>query len=242
MKRVHLVDENGYSLPLVRRAAVALADFFVNYDKGCVKGDPIFEYVTEGIQTSHDSLLAKGIVKEPYSACGHLPPTIMFHLGNRDESLMNRTNDGGKIQWLVSQNISILTGHKNWHTFDSRSIDEGGDWPAMGDFIVTASPYHVEVFNDFTFNDDNTGFMTAFAYGQVKGGIAAACRKTRPIHLQGNKLMIESKHLVGFISLFDLNLTMSAIVPDSFVGGIEDTTTIEPGIEILPGLNSHLTG
>jgi len=229
MKRVHLVDSNGQrDLAMVRRASIAIASYFCNGDQGWVVGDPIFEYVTEGRQSSHNKLYAQGKVKFPYFSCGDLVHTVLVFLGVRDEHLINRNMDGGVHPWEPQQNILRPQQHKSWHVFDSRSVYEGGSWFDVGDPFMTCCDPHVAIFEDIDFNK---GELTSYDYGQVSAkGQAQGIRKHRTVHMEGNRLMIGNKHVVGYVSLADVDLETSAIVPDDFNEGVEDTTNPEPYI------------
>ena len=56
MKRVYLAVEDGE----VGAAAVALALFAVDGERGRRSGDPVHEWVTEGRRTQYDKALAAG--------------------------------------------------------------------------------------------------------------------------------------------------------------------------------------
>lgn len=232
MKRVFLVDSFGViDYNMIRRAAIAIAEYLCNGEEGYTVGSPIYDWTTENRQKDHDALFIKGIVKQPYSSCGDLVNAVLFCLGCRDESLVNRTNDNGVQPWQVSQNISKITGHKSFVSFTGQSLSDDGNWPFMGDPIVVCCPYHVAILESFDFEK---GVSTTLDYGQwdQKRG-AYGAKVKRSIRMEHNNCIItdslhREKHLFGFIPLTSIDYHVSAIVPDTFEEGVLDISEPEP--------------
>ncbi len=218
---------------MVRRAALAIATYLCNGDEGTVVGEPLFEYVTEGRQSKQDELLLKRLVKYAYSACGDLVHVVLVFLGVRDEKLINRDMDGGEHPWVIGANLTKLQTHPAWNHFDGRSIEEGGCWPNVGDPYMVCCDYHVAILEDLDFE---LGVVTSLEYGlfNKSKGKAEGKRNTRKLFMEGTACMLQTdnhkRHIVGFLSLDQLDLSVSAIVPDTFDEGVPDLTNPEPYI------------
>lgn len=227
MKRVHLWDpqklgtaEGGTIEPgIVREAAVSIARFAVGGYGGRYVGEPVFERITEGRQRAQDAQQ----IRDPlhtvaYSACGDLCHYVLRCLGCRDETLVNRNDDGGSHPWSVGRNLSMMNGSKLWvrHT--------KGVLPGRGDLCMVESPLHVLVFDELL--DDGT--IITYEYGgwdQKRG--ACGRQKKQAVSYPDGRLHFGGRVLLGFIPITTVPLTESAIVPDSFSLGVPDENPYE---------------
>lgn len=134
--------------PTLRAAAVEIARFACNGSLGRVQGDPVFDAVTEGRSKW------KG-----YSACGDLAHYVLRELGYRDERVLNRNDDGGRVPWQSGTNLSRLVFGAGpafvWARGDLR--------PKPGDILYLAPPEHVCVLERL---DAEHGRIATFDYGQ----------------------------------------------------------------------------
>ena len=112
MKRVHLripEDRGQTNIIIVRHAAVSIARWAVDNERGRSTGDPVHEWVTEGRRKQYEDALrrrAQWALDMPagYSSCGDLPHFVAMLLGCRDEIVVNRGDDGGLVGWAVGRN------------------------------------------------------------------------------------------------------------------------------------------
>lgn len=210
----HNADGSLFVQPeLVARAAIALATYAVNGDKGRLGGgvDSVFEEVTEGRQTASDTRRAHGSKEVPYSACGDLPAYVLSRLGIVDEHLVNRTDDGGAVAWKSGVNISILASHSSFGH---------GRIPQRGDPFIIGPDWHTAILEAWR---DASGIITSCDYGQYdpKTG-ARAARRVRTLSKHGTIWLIGSDHrpLYGSIDLTALRYMHPAEVPDDFDEGL----------------------
>jgi hypothetical protein len=214
MKRVYLwkPGEPVVHMPTLRAAAVSLATLAVDGENGRRVGDPIHEWVTEGRRQEYEWAVRNGskwaLNMEPYSSCGDLAHWLLTMLGCRDESVVNRTDDGGVMDWMPGPNISRLVGSK-FYTKGHRVN------PMLGDIIHVSSPHHVAVLIEKKSEDK---WFTA-DYGQPYGQ-----RKPCDIGFSRNIKYIRGRPLQGFVSLSKMvnsgAFTESAVVPDDFELGV----------------------
>lgn len=225
--RLHPPGTSGIDLPTVRRAAVALANYAVDGKHGRHPPDPIHSWVTEGRREQYEQALAAGAPWAVnmsklggYSSCGDLAHWLLFCLGCRDERVVNRGDDGGAKPWFPGPNISRLKGSK-WYVHAS----ENG-MPADGDVLHVAPPHHVCVL----LQQVSPMQWVSADYGQPHGELEVCQLRdvSQGLHVRGRLLK-------GWVSLGLLvtsgALTESAIVPNSFDGGVPDDN---PYSEDLP--------
>lgn len=234
MKRVKLYepeDLGRMNLDTVRGAAVALGRYAVNGPRGRGVGDPVHEWVTEGRRKQYEDALRAGAAwairmrdeGAPYSSCGDLAHWLLLCLGVRDESVVNRNDDGGDLAWRVVVNISRLTGSP-WYRIVNHNTKQR---PEPGDILHVQSPDHVAVLLEKTTDDQ---WVTA-DYGQPYGQIRVC-----PVRAIPGGLQVRGKRLVGFESLRSMvedgALVESAIVPEDFAGGVEDDNPYSEGLPV----------
>lgn len=210
MKRVQLHTDAD-----VRRAAVAIARWATNDDE-CKLGDPIHEWVTEGRRKQWEDARKRGDAwaqKGSYSSCGDLAHALLFLLGCRDERLVNRTGDGGVTPWRIGANLSRIDAAPGYVKARSGLV------PNDGDILHVASVYSGQQTNDHVAVLESFGMVSIIThdYGQPYG-----LRKVQSAHQTGGLFVIGQRRLIGWLDVCAVNRTESAIVPDSFVGGVED--------------------
>ena len=170
---------------VLRATAVAIARHACNGDDGRVLGDPVFEEVTEERNRW-----------PKYSACGDLPQFVLMRLGLRDERIVNRSDDGGKLPWSIGQNLSKLVFRTGkafvWSTVKKR--------PKPGDVLYVAMPEHVCVLDSL---DEAAGTIATFDYGLVdpKTGKPAGRRRVSRFRVQGKQLMVGNRVLRGWLDI-----------------------------------------
>jgi len=228
MKRVNLwdptklgTDEGGHIEPsLVRDAVISIAQFATGGDVGRWVGDPIFERVTEGRQAIQDAAQRKNPKIVPYSACGDLVHYILRCIGCRDESLVNRNDDGGTHPWDVGKNLTKLNTSPYWH----RHVK--GVLPTRGCLCMIGEPAHVFIFEGFS--ADGLTVVT-YDYGKWDNKKGAGGHRTvsKVGYTSGGLLTIGGRTLYGWIQPEEVPLTESAIVPNSFEGGVPDENPYE---------------
>jgi hypothetical protein len=219
MKRIHLHPPGmiGVDIPTVRAAAVAIARWAVDDDRGRVIGDPVHEWVTEG----------RRAVRMPagYSSCGDLAHWMLMMLGVRNERIVNRGDDGGLVGWAVGANLSRLT-RSRWYV----PASEHG-LPEVGDILHVAAPEHVCVLLEQVSRDQ---WVTA-DYGQPHGA-----RRVCQLRDTATGLQVRGRMLVGWVSLGLVatsgGLEESALVPDSFGGGVFDDNPYDEELVVPEGV------
>ena len=227
MKRVHLWSPNTGKnhLPIVRQAAVVLAEYAVDGDNGRAVGDPIHEWVTEGRRARSEARRKKDPSANDYSSCGDLPHWMLACLGCRDEAVVNRTDDGGVKDWVIAVNLSRLT-RSPWY------VREGVGEPDLGDILLTGNldsgrDWHACVLLMRVTDDQWVTADYGQPYGQKRVAIVKLSHKGR---------VVRGKRLRGWVSLENVPLSMSAVVPDTFMGGIpDDNPYYDP--KLAPTLN-----
>lgn len=229
MRRVYLWEPGTgrVSLPLVRRAAVELATWAVDGPRGRSVGDPVHEWVTEGRRKQYETALAKGaawaVRMTPYSSCGDLWHWLLMLLGCRDERVVNRGDDGGIVSWAVGDNLGRLIKTPWYVTWGE---------PELGDLLHVSGPDHAAVLLERTTDDQ---WVTA-DYGQPYGK-----RKDCPVRpVWGGGRSVRGRRLAGWVSLARLvamgGIVESAIVPDSFVGGVVDDNPYPEDLRVPEGV------
>lgn len=220
MKRVYLDDDE------IGAAAVALALFAVDGSKGRRVGDPIHEWITEGRRKQYEVALAAGASwaknMVPYQSCGDHAHWLLFCLGCRNERYVNRSTDGGDHPWVASINIARLVSLPAY--MDARVHP---DVPP-GSILHLATPDHVGVLAAL---DEDKGIATTCDYGGPYGA-----KHERAIVRRGSTLLLGGRALLGWIDLAMIERTESAIVPDSFEGGVEDDNPYDEDVVIPRGL------
>jgi hypothetical protein len=169
----------------LRAAAVDAARFACNGTAGRVLGDPVFELVTEGRNRW-----------QGYSACGDLAHYVLRELGYRDERVLNRDDDGGKVPWKVGANLSRLV----FGSGDAFVWAKGARRPKPGDVLYVAPPEHVCVLEHL---DEERGCITTFDYGlwdHVTNKPAGHAREST-FAASGGALRVGARVLRGWLDL-----------------------------------------
>lgn len=169
----------------LRQAAVELARYACNGDEGRVLGDPVFEEVTEG--RAH---------YPRYSACGDLAQWVLMRLGLRDERILNRSDDGGKVPWSIGQNLSKIV-YKSGKAFVWASASKR---PKPGDILYVAMPEHVCVLDELK---ESEGKIITCDYGlwNASQSKPAGKRCHLPLRVQGKKLLVGNRILRGWLNI-----------------------------------------
>jgi hypothetical protein len=214
-KRIHLCsryDLNAIDEPLLRRTAVALGSFATNAAVGRVRGDPVFDEITE-----------KRAYYPKYSSCGDLCHWLLYRLGVRNESLVNRSGDGGHQAWKMGKNVSMLVYESGqaWVKATTNRTPCPGDILCMtfSQAARTAHGWdgtHVCVVESF-----DGGTLRSFDYGQYDAvrGLPAGKRVCRTFK---TGWCFGERYVLGWIDLMALTYADCALVPDDFEGGIPE--------------------
>lgn len=174
----------------LRTRAVALALHAVNGDAGCVRGDPIFEEVTEGRYWWPG-----------YQGCGDLPHWMLDRLGYRDEHIVNRNDDHGVVPWQVGANLRRLV-YRTQSAF-VWALKGSKRRPKPGDILYVALAEHVCVLEAL---DEAKGTATVLEYGEwdAKKGKPAARRAVHPFRVRNGTLFVGTRVLRGWVDLAKL--------------------------------------
>ncbi len=169
----------------LRARAVELATEAVCGDAGCVRGDPIFEEVTEGRYRWPG-----------YSGCGDLPHWMLDRLGFDDEKIVNRDDDHGVVPWRVCVNLSRLV----YRTGSVFVWAKGARRPKPGDILYELPPEHVAVLESL---DEASGKITVLEYGQFdrKRGKPSAHRATGTFRSRYGQLYVGARVLRGWVDI-----------------------------------------
>lgn len=234
--RVVLPTKDGsLVLPAVRDAIVCTAEALCGFNVGVVKGDPIFDYVTEGRQTSW---LVNG-KRRHYSSCGDLPWAVLWLLAgdHRYENEVDRVlacvNRREAYGYRTAKNIEYLhsrTG-KAWTWYKP---DRWSPSKLRGTALLVDDPEHVCIVEDA--KDDGT--ITTFDYGQFfqREGRSSAehggCRRRKKWHRIGNRIFVHGgtkpgRPVMGWLDLATVLANAHAVtgdlipsvVPATFRGG-----------------------
>jgi hypothetical protein len=176
-----------------REHAVALATYAVNGTLGRNVGDPVHEEVTEGRRRQLEQALRAGQawarnMPQGYHSCGDLAAWMLWRLGCRDESLVNRTNDGGTRAWVPGRNLAVIAG--------SRAFVNAapGREPRPGDILfLNQNGGHVGVLLEW---DEAAGRCASADYGQPYGR-----RRSRRITRRSGALLLDGVTLRGWLDL-----------------------------------------
>lgn len=191
-----------------RHNAVALALYAVNGIHGRNVGDPVHEEVTEGRRRQWEQALRAGqawakAMPQGYHSCGDLVAWVLARLGCRDESLVNRTNDGGTRAWVPGRNLTAIVGHAAFVRGTTATEPQPGDA-----VFLAMSGGHLDVLIEW---DTVARLATVAAYGQPYGR-----RRTRPIGKRGKAWTLDGSEVGGWLDLdrvtFDGPVDLSGVV------------------------------
>jgi hypothetical protein len=212
---------------ILRAAAVALANFAVDGERGRDAGDPVYDWVTENRRKENERRRARGSPEVSYSSCGDLGNWLLMCLGVRDERIINRDWDGGVVPWKVGANVSRLVNAPGYVRAEEGALPKPGDVLHISGDAPNSD--HIMIFVYF---DLASATLRSYDYGQPYG--RQRDRKFR--HTSDGMLQIGDRILRGWIDLERLVLTESAIVPPDFEGGIADDNPYEESLYIPPGV------
>ncbi len=201
------LDSEGKVKPDHRRRdlALALAAYAVNDGQGRDVGDPVHELVTEGRTLANEQRRARGSPEVAYSSCTDLATWVLASLGCIDESLINRSDDGGRIPWQIGASLPRLV-----HAPSYQPAAKGGA-PSPADILyLTDKGGHVCVLRVW---DEVAGLATTDDYGQPYGR-----RRHRTLRKQGGVWTLDGRPLGGWIDLDKVPLDGPAKLPP----GIEE--------------------
>ena len=177
MKRIWLNQDNTPELvdpDFANRAALALASHACNGLMGRVKGDPVFEEVTEGRQRCWESK-GKTVC---YSSCADLAHWVLWNLlgkptdaspALRDE--LRGINRQEAFGWAVGQNIASLVRYVSPRAYYAAG-DNIGTKPGNIVLIGTGGQEHIAVVREVL----PTTLLT-FDYGQYLPATSQYCGK-----------------------------------------------------------------
>lgn len=196
------LDSEGRVRSLRRRdLALALAAYAVNDGQGRDAGDPVHELVTEGRTLANEQRRAKGSPEVPYSSCTDLATWVLTSMGCTDESLINRSDDGGRIPWQIGASLPRLVRAPSYQQAAA------GGAPAPGDILfLTDRGGHVAVLRVW---DELAGLATTDDYGQPYGR-----RRHRTLRRQGGVWTLDGRPLGGWLDLDQVPLDGLARLPD----------------------------
>lgn len=229
VKRVYLGAPGQQPDPeLLRAAAVALAAFGVNGDRGRKVGDPVHEWITEGRRKQFELALTRGDAwaielnrHGGFSTCGEFGHWLLFCLGYRDERTLNRDGDGGVVPWKAVVNITRLVTCPGF----VRSTRERPSF-RPGDILHVALPDHVAVVESIDFEAEK---LVSANYGGPYGHRAVSVCAYRE---RFGSTLIGARTLQGWVDLERLTYTESAIVPNDFELGTPDDNPYPEGVDI----------
>lgn len=173
--------------------AVELLKLYVPFDPG----DPKFSEVCKDFEGSG-------------TTCGFLCHWLLWKLGVRDPTIVNRSEPGDGLKYRVGMNIaSIFRGGKSpWHKM------KPGDTPEPGDvcFISNGPPSTEHVFVFFSQEVDDSGSITwnTADGGQLGPGGKYTSGRFRKRTLKGTTL--GDRTVWGWIPLKELNFVAPVIV------------------------------
>lgn len=195
------LDSEGRVRSLRRRdLALALAAYAVNDGQGRDVGDPVHELVTEGRTLANMQRRAKGSPEVAYSSCTDLATWVLASMGCVDESLINRSDDGGRIPWQIGASLPRLVHAPSYQPAS------GGGAPAPADILfLTDKGGHVCVLRVW---DELAGVVTSDDYGQPYGR-----RRHRTLRRQGGVWTLDGRPLGGWIDLDQVPLGGPARLP-----------------------------
>lgn len=228
LKRVHLRN-----LDEMRRASAAIALWAVDGERGRAVGDPVHDWITEGRRAQYERALAAGAqwaldMPAGYSSCGDLVHFVLWMLGCRDESVVNRDSDGGAVPWRVGANISRIVRSPWYVRF---GVGASLEMPELGDPIHVRSPHHVAVLCDEL---DGSQWITA-DYGQPHGR-----RYVAQLRDVSTGVLVRGRPLEGYVSLRAARragaFVESAIVPSDVDVGDPCDNPYPEGIELPEGV------
>jgi hypothetical protein len=210
MKRVFLRSDSA-----VTAAILALASYATANGAGRELADPVYEEVTEGRRRQWEEAHRRGDAwaqKTPYSSCADLIHWILRCLGVRDESLVNRTDDGGDAPWKPTVNIAVLR-QSPYTTLRYGRADRPK--PSYAVFLQNSSGGHLTLLRSWE-EDPTTTYVTGSATTDDYGQPYARRRARRLGRDQDGYLTLDGNPVLWWIDLSTFPRQESACVPDDF--------------------------
>lgn len=165
--RFEIIPPPAYTIELTRRGLVAIASALCNGEEGWQKGDPIFDYVTEGRQTWW---LVNG-VRRDYSSCGDLVwATLWLGAGatlysdpgmRRVLQCINREEAGKYRSGYNMINLHAKVPDGTWTRFRKQAFA-----PPAGSALLVSEPEHVCIVHRLEYEGDGSGTLYTLDYGQ----------------------------------------------------------------------------
>jgi hypothetical protein len=182
-----------------REHAVALATHAVNGTLGRSVGDPVHEEVTEGRRRQWEVALRAGAawarsMSAGYYSCGDLAAWMLWRLGCRDESLVNRTNDGGVRAWVPGRNLTVIASSRAFTAGRPPTVPQPGDI-----LFLNQNGGHVCVLLEW---DAASGLCITADYGQPYGR-----RRSRRIGQRAGAWTLDGVTLRGWLDLDGVRFT-----------------------------------
>lgn len=229
MQRVYLWQQGSseFSAKVLRDAFVFNADYLCNGDQGRSEGETIYEWVTERRQSQNTIARRNNPHVLAYQSCGDLIHSNLFLCGCRDEYLVNRTSDNGKIPWIVGVNISRISRHPAFSHFQ-KAEDIALCLP--GDVLILLGEKpgteHACILDRFNLSAKT---IKTYDYGQFNPKTGKYCGHAvyRSLELNSGKAWLGSasgqrKYILGKLDISKVTFKESAIVPNDFPYGILD--------------------
>lgn len=143
------------------------------------------------------------------TTCGFLCHWLMFRLGCRDKSLVNRTEHDEGLRYVPGANISKIRNNPYFHVYDPSDIY---DTPALGDvvFISNGAPAteHVFIFLEETNAESDEILWTSADAGQTNSSGKQCARVVRRTWKSGQLTGVSSTRKVqGWIPITSIPLT-----------------------------------
>ncbi len=187
-----------------RQHAVALALYAVGPRSGRA-GHPVHEEVTEGRYTQWRRARDAGqawALRMVYSSCGDLVAWLLWRLGCRDESLVNRTGDDGVRDWIPGRNVSAVVGHRAYRRASGEDVPQPGDA-----LFLQRNGGHLAILIEW---DAAAGRVVSADYGQPEG-----LERVSKLERRGGRWYLDGSELEGWLDLdrvtFDGPLDLSGV-------------------------------
>lgn len=230
MKRVYqwIPGSSAYAVSVQRSILLFNADHLCNGYQGREEGETIYEWVTEHRQSQNTIARRSNKNILAYQSCGDLIHSSLFLGGCRDEYLINRTGDNGKIPWITGVNISRISRNPAFKVFTQGDVDLAESLP--GDvFILLGEQQGTE--HACMFNKMNLAskIVSSYDYGQFNksSGKYSGHAVDRTLEFKNGKAWLISasgvrKYIYGKLDISKITFSESAIVPNNFPYGVLD--------------------
>lgn len=211
-------------LELYRTAAVALDEYFCNYDAGRNKRDPVYQYVVEGRDVP--------ATYKTYSSCADRAHARLWRLGCRLPFVNREERSPLPHDWHTGQNISSLhdvaRGSPCLHRVNANgtkyACPPGKDWiPSAGaEMLIWNSPTGGDAHSLSIISYDGHVARTA-NYGTMgmSAGTFPGCKLgSDPLSWDGSSWRYGSKAVQRVLTLEDVVPVLTEVPDLSYVGGV----------------------